>query len=412
MRSALDYAIDYYTRQWMPLWVPGRAKNPGRTGWQKERLRKEDLPSVFSNGVNLSLLPGEPSNWLCDTDLDCKEAVLLAQEFLPQTGRKSGRGAIEFSHWWYYSKSLVTRKFEDPMLRGSDERAMILELRSTGCHTLVPPSLHPSGDLYIWNDEGEPATVNANGLLLAASKLAACCLTSRYWQDGKRHNLALALAGVLLRAGWSLQDAKHFITAAARVAGDNELADRQQAVRDTAEQLAKGEPATGIPRLTELFPKDVVDCILKWLGIQSGGFGTYGTPHSQAHSENTDWPDPEPLSIGPLPVSALKAELLPQTFVPWLSDIAERMQCPLDYPAVGTLVALAAIVGNQIAIRPKRHDDWTVVPNLFGGIVGRPGVLKSPALDESSKPIKRLIVAARKEYEQALKDWEMTIHHQ
>lgn len=216
MPTTLDYAIDYCTRRWMPIWLPERAKNPGRTGWQNERLKQEDLPKVFNNGVNLSLLLGEPSNWLCDVDLDCKEAVALAPEFLPQTGRKSGRGANSFSHWWYYAKGLTTRKFEDPVMRGSDERAMILELRSTGCHTLVPPSLHPNGDLYIWDDEGEPTEVSAKELQVAASKLAACCLISRYWQQGKRHDLALALAGVLLRAGWSIEGAEHFIIAAAR----------------------------------------------------------------------------------------------------------------------------------------------------------------------------------------------------
>ncbi|HEX5731676.1 MAG TPA: DUF3987 domain-containing protein [Blastocatellia bacterium] len=407
MRSTLDYAFDYYDRQWMPLWVPGRTKNPGRVGWQKERLRKEDLSGVFSNGVNLSLLLGEPSNWLCDTDLDCKEAVLLASEFLPKTGRKSGRGAIASSHWWYYAKGLVTRKFEDPMLRGKGERAMLLELRSTGCHTLVPPSLHPSGDLYIWNDEGEPAAVHVDELLLAASKLAACCLTSRYWQEGKRHNLALALAGVLLRAAWSVEDTEHFILAGARVAGDDELEDRKQAVLDTAERLAEGKSATGIPRLTELFPKDVADCILRWLGVQSRASGTSGTSQDQADSDEPDWSDPEPLPVGLLPVPAMQPELLPEPFAPWLTDIAERMQCPLDYPAVGAMVAIAATVGNQIAIRPKRHDDWTVIPNLFGAVVGRPGVLKSPALEEALKPLKRLAIKAREDYQQAMKDWEI-----
>ena len=88
-------------------------------------------------------------------------------------------------------------------------------------------------------------------------------------------------------------------------------------------------------------------------------------------------------------------------------DIAERMQCPLDYPAVGAMVALASIVGNQISIRPKRHDDWTVVPNLFGAIVGRPGVMKSPALGEAIKPLNRLMAEAREAYEKELREWEI-----
>jgi Bifunctional DNA primase/polymerase, N-terminal. len=407
MKSPLDYATEYFSLQWMPIYLPERAKNPGRTGWQKERLKQVDLPNVFRDKANIGLLLGEPSNWLGEADLDCKEAIALASEFLPNTGRKSGRGASPSSHWWFYVKGLVTRKFEDPMLRGSDERAMILELRSTGCHTLVPPSVHPTGDVYLWNDEGNPARVSSDELLLAASKLAACSITSRYWQQGKRHNQSLALAGVLLRAGWSVQDAEHFITAAARVAGDEELADRQQAVHDTAERLSNGGAATGIPRLTELFPKDVAQCIVKWLGIQSRTSDTYGTSQDQTYSENLDWPDLEPLPVGLLPVPAMQPELLPDTFAPWLTDIAERMQCPLDYPAVGALVALAATVGNQIAIRPKRHDDWTVIPNLYGAVVGRPGVLKSPALDEASKPLKRLAAEAREQHEQAMKEWTL-----
>lgn len=407
MSSTIDYTLDYHNSGWVIIHLRGRTKNPGRIGWQKERLKKEELPTVFKNGANIGVLLGEPSNWLCDIDLDCKETIALAQVFLPQTNRKSGRGASPLSHWWYYSKGIVTKKFEDPMLRDSDERAMILELRSTGCQTLAPPSIHPTGDLYVWNDEGEPSDVKADELLFALSKLAACCLISRYWQEGKRHDLALALAGVLIRAGWAVEDAEHFIIAAARVAGDNQLEDRKRAVQDTAETLAKGEAATGIPRLASLAPKDVADCILKWLGIQSKASGTSGTSQDQATSKKATWPDPEPLPSGLLPVPAMQADLLPDPLVPWITDTAERMQCPLDYPAIGALVTLAAVVGNQIAIRPKRHDDWTVIPNLFGAVVGRPGVLKSPALEEALKPLKRLAIAAREEYRQAMKDWEI-----
>lgn len=407
--NTLDYALMYLERGWSVVPAPPRSKNPGDAvgkGWQKLRLAKDELPKFFSNGNNIGLLLGEPSSWLCDIDLDCQEAVALAPEFLPQTNRKSSRGSTPFSHWWYYSKDTVTKKFEDPMLQGSDGRAMILELRSTGSQTLVPPSRHPNGDLYAWDEEGEPATIDTNNLRSIVSRLAACCLVSRYWQQGKRHDLALALAGVMLRAGWTVEEAEHFIAAAARVAGDDELQDRRQAVRDTLERLSKGESATGIPRLSTLLPKDVVDCILKWLGIQQS-YGPYDTPQSQRSSEDEVWPDPEPLPVGLLPVPEMQPELLPEAFAPWLTDISDRMQCPLDYPAVGAIVSLASTVGNQIAIRPKRHDDWIVVPNLFGAVVGRPGVLKSPALEEVLKPLKRLALEAKTLHGQAMKDWEI-----
>lgn len=113
------------------------------------------------------------------------------------------------------------------------------------------------------------------------------------------------------------------------------------------------------------------------------------------------WTTPRPLP-GDLPaVPAFEPELLPATFRPWICDIAERMQCPADYPAVAALVVLASIVGRQLAIRPKRQDDWTVVPNLWGAIIGRPGVLKTPALQEPIRMIVRLESRARQEFETA-----------
>ena len=57
--------------------------------------------------------------------------------------------------------------------------------------------------------------------------------------------------------------------------------------------------------------------------------------------------------------------MIPGPLRAWLADIAERVGCPLEFPAAGALVALAIVVGSKVAIRPKRKDDWTVVPNLW-----------------------------------------------
>jgi Protein of unknown function (DUF3987) len=120
-----------------------------------------------------------------------------------------------------------------------------------------------------------------------------------------------------------------------------------------------------------------------------------------------DWPAPLPLP-DPLPsVEPFEPTLLPEVFRPWIKDIAERMQCPLDYPAVAAMVALATVVGRRIGIRPKRRDDWLVVPNLWGGVVGRPGVLKTPAIQEPLRPLRRLEFEAGRAYEQAVTQWNV-----
>ena len=113
---------------------------------------------------------------------------------------------------------------------------------------------------------------------------------------------------------------------------------------------------------------------------------------------NAEWPEPQTLPAGLPQVEPFELGLLPNVFRPWIEDIAERMQCPPDFPAVSAMVALAAVVGKRIGIRPKRRDDWLVIPNLWGGIIGRPGVMKTPALAEPMKPLYRLEIAAKKAY--------------
>lgn len=123
-----------------------------------------------------------------------------------------------------------------------------------------------------------------------------------------------------------------------------------------------------------------------------------GQAFLDAQNAPYDWPDPCPLPAELPRVAPFPPEILPDSLRPWISDIAERLQCPPDYPAVGGMIALAAVVGRKIGVRPKRHDDWLVVPNLWGLIVGRPGVLKSPALQEAMKPLLRLEMEAKNQH--------------
>lgn len=114
-----------------------------------------------------------------------------------------------------------------------------------------------------------------------------------------------------------------------------------------------------------------------------------------------EWPDPEPLPQGLPPVPKLDPALLPRSLRGWVSDVADRIQCPIEFPAIAAMVALSAVVGRQVGVRPRQRDDWAVVPNLWGAIVGRPGLLKSPALSEMLKPLRRLEASARGAFERA-----------
>ena len=75
----------------------------------------------------------------------------------------------------------------------------------------------------------------------------------------------------------------------------------------------------------------------------------------------------------------------PRTFLPW-------------HPWCRSL----RLSAGRFGIRPKRRDDWLVIPNLWGGVIGRPGLLKTPALAEATRPLLRLEHVAKETYDEAL----------
>jgi hypothetical protein len=130
-------------------------------------------------------------------------------------------------------------------------------------------------------------------------------------------------------------------------------------------------------------------------------------PDETAELAALTWPEPLPIRAELRPVETLPPALLPDSFAPWLTDISDRMGCPLDFVATAALVMAGAVIGAGCGIRPKRLDDWTVVPNLWGGVVGRPSVmLKTPALQEATRALERLAADSSALYERANKEFE------
>ena len=120
----------------------------------------------------------------------------------------------------------------------------------------------------------------------------------------------------------------------------------------------------------------------------------------------TEWSQPRPLPDGLLPVAPFDMAFLPEAISPWVADISDRMQCPPDYVGIPAMVALGSLIGRKVGVRPQAHTDWLEVANLWGCIVGRPGMLKSPAMVEALKPLNRLEGKARESHEVARKDYE------
>ena len=130
-------------------------------------------------------------------------------------------------------------------------------------------------------------------------------------------------------------------------------------------------------------------------------------PDETPASHGSAWGTPEALPDPLPPVPAFDADLMPAALRSWVMDIAHRMQCPPDFTAVGAIAAISSLIGARAVVRPKEHDDWQVTPNLWALVVGRPGVMKSPALGEVMRPLNRLEAVERELFQAEHEAWRI-----
>ncbi len=260
--DTVEAARAYCQRGWAVVPIPCGEKAPRLKDWPKLRLANADLATKFSSGENIGIILGEASAGLVDVDLDAAEARCVAAKFLPDTRLVHGRATKPTSHFWFRTlQSLRPEKFTDV------DGSALAELRSTGQQTVVPPSVHPSGERLEWERQGEPSTVEPGALRSAVAKIAAVAILARHWPTpGARNDAANALAGMLLRAGWDEEETIVIITAVAGAANDEELRQRARDVASTARRIASGRPATGTPTLATIVGEKVVERIRAWLG--------------------------------------------------------------------------------------------------------------------------------------------------
>ena len=125
--------------------------------------------------------------------------------------------------------------------------------------------------------------------------------------------------------------------------------------------------------------------------------------------EAIDWPEPIPITNNLLAVLPMEPEMIPEPLRPWLINIAYRMKCPLDFVASTAIVMLSSLIGTRLTIQPKTRDDWTIVPNLWGAVIGDPSSMKTPSTSEVFKPLTRLVLAAREKFEEEIQAYEIEL---
>jgi hypothetical protein len=216
-------------------------------------------------------------------------AIRFTHEFLPATDAVFGRRSKPCSHQLYVSDLYKTEPraaIQYAQFVNGRAGQMIVELRvgGKGALTVVPPSMHETGEMVEWVRDGEPAQVSGDELMRAVRKLAvACVLEPHYPGEGSRHEGALVLGGMLARSGWSADDIRHVVEVLARTVGDDDVRDRAIAATSAVNVKANGHDVAGLTRFGEAWGKDAADTLAKWLGRR----GDLHTVNKDAGLEDT-----------------------------------------------------------------------------------------------------------------------------
>ncbi len=99
-------------------------------------------------------------------------------------------------------------------------------------------------------------------------------------------------------------------------------------------------------------------------------------------------------------VMSLQADMIPDAIREYIFDVAERQQSLPDFVAVAAIIGLSGLLGRKALICPKQLDDWSVTPNQWGAIIGRPSAMKSPSMKEALKPLRQFDTNAAQQFEE------------
>lgn len=257
----------YAKRGFRLVFYPSKRKGPTEKNWTS----KEYPVEAYHEGQNVGVMTGSeisPGKFLADVDFDWTDGLILTRRLLPPTGFGFGRTTRPISHAFYTTpQPVVSCQFDNI------DGKVFVELRgmksdgTLGFQTMVPPSIHPSGERVELKSDGEIAHVEdlrRHVLIYAVGCILLCHLGPR----GLLHDVRLALAGFLFQLKFTEAEVVRLGEAIAEITGNN-VADVASTVRSTLEHIQRGERVTGSGVLLKAIGengKQVLSKIREWVG--------------------------------------------------------------------------------------------------------------------------------------------------
>ena len=248
-----------------------KSKKPKDEGWPHLRLVKKDFDrGAFKDGDNIGALWGDASNHAIDIDLDIDECVRVAPHILPDTFIY-GRAGYEYSHYIYRCVGIPTKKYFHNKL------GMILEVRSSGAQSVIPPSRHPDGGSYFineYNDEEFTEESRWEVERRVEETVCAAIFLHYYPEEGSRHDYVHACTGALCHQEWPKERIFRAMGAVLSEMQfeDEELEQRKITVTNTFEKHHSGDRTRGFTSLEDWIPATVLASLKRWTkaGKQEG----------------------------------------------------------------------------------------------------------------------------------------------
>jgi hypothetical protein len=248
---------------------PNGWKGPHVKGWN-DKTRVYDHTTYHAN-MNVGTFTGheiQPGRFLADVDFDWEPGLVLAKRLLPPTDFAFGRASQWFTHAFYTTPERVASQTYMDV-----DNVTLVEIRGGDSthQTMLPPSLHPEGEVLELRQVGDLAHVI--GLDHAVGHYAVACLLLRHLPNGTCHDGRNAIAGTLLKEGLA-ESVVLAIGEALCEAQHRNVTDVRHAVESAAKRLASGGRVTGARELEKAIGtrgKEVVAKIREWLGGGEAG---------------------------------------------------------------------------------------------------------------------------------------------
>lgn len=107
-------------------------------------------------------------------------------------------------------------------------------------------------------------------------------------------------------------------------------------------------------------------------------------------------------------VPEFPADAWPTLIWEWCQECAASMRIPPDFCCATLLVVFASLIGRKRQIKPEKNNSkWVITPNLWGLIVGRSGLLKTPAMKQVLSGLDDLILITMKNHQQDMQQYEL-----